>query len=807
LIADTIAKKNSSLFFRSKGRTLLFLSILFIVSRLLILLLNFEPFIMEEERYNGTIALEVLNGLKMPLFYYQHQPYAPGAMVVGLLSTPFFLILGSSYISLKVIALMFSLCTLIFWYLFLYRFFNPRVAVLTAFLFILSPPNNIKFSLLALGNHYEINFFTILSLFLFYKIFFSDDPLQKESSKSKGIEFFLLGLVSGFACYFALTFFAALLTIAIFWFAFDKRFFLKNSFFIFITASLIGFSPWIYNTISFKLGSINFHGKPIYLFENSEPYVIKFFRMVVTGMPFSFGFEGIKGTTLDAYLYFLILLVSFIFLVKVNSSFLKKIFFSLLLLKKFRVTPQEISRETVLLVFPILYCLIFTLSDFKVPIKVLREAFALRTFDNFFYLAYRYFTPLFPFFFAFIALFLDRLWYSKKERGFKKGFALFLLAIVLSLCGLSYMKLARPVDFGKGFLYSGSDYFIMGEKFADRYREEPLEGISIIKRIDNQYKTVALRGFGRYFGKNTDLLPLFLEKIRDLDERFKISLYQGAARGMFESLKLDKARLNFFRSEDGQSMDILKLIGNLDEKYKNLFYLELGNLLRRDIKLKTDKNMAESLRLLNYFSKGYKPRFENMEIEYNGGNEDVSFWTGKINQLPEIYRDYFYKALGNGMGWFLFYQKEEFLKAADIIPEKYRGDFYEGVGISSSSLFTQNIEQAIKLTGSLDKKYSFPLYRAIGEAIFWKYGYNLNKAITLINSINKKEEKEYCYEGLGSGIGYMLWWNPEKINKMLEEMEEPYRSFCESGIKKRIEEDFFLTKQNYFGYFRLKINY
>ena len=805
MTSDTVSIKVSQPYRERKGILIFSLSLLFILSRLIPLFLNFEPFIMEEERYNGTIALEVLNGLKMPLFYYQHQPYAPGAMVVGLLSTPFFFIFGSSYISLKIIALIFSTGSFILWYLFLNKFFKQRVAIIASSFFILSPPNNIKFSLLALGNHYEINFFTILSLFLFYIIFFPDDSSQKESGKNKGIEFFLLGLVSGFACYFALTFFATLFTIAIFWFAFDKRLFFKSSFFIFIIAFLIGFSPWIYNTISFKLGSINFHGKPIYLFENSEPYVTKIFRMVATGMPFSFGFEGIRGTTLDAYLYLLILIVSFIFLVKANISFLKKIFFSLIPVKKFSITPQEISRETVLLVFSVLYCLIFTLSDFKVPIKVLREAFVLRTFDTFFYLAYRYFIPLFPFFFVFIAIFLDKLWCYEKQKCFKKGLTLFLCAIVFSLCGLSYMKLVRSVNFGKGFLYSGSDYFIMGEKFADYYRKEPLEGISLIERIDDQYKTVVLRGFGRYFGNDIDLLPLFLEKIRDLDERFKIPLYQGAARGMFESLRLDNARFIFFKSEDGKQIDILKPIGNLEDKYKNLFYLELGNLLSKNIKIETDNELAQSLRLIDYFSKDYKLQFQDLEIKYSV--EGLPFLIGRIDQIPESYRGYFYKSLGKEISWFLLYQKEEFKKATDMVPEKYKGDFYEGIGSSSSNLFANNIEEAIKLVESLDPGYSFPLYRSIGEALFWKYGYNLNKAITLINSINKNEEKEYCYEGLGSGIGYMIWWNPDKIKKLLSKIEEPYKSFCETGIKKRINEDFFLTKQNYFGYFRLKIMY
>jgi len=800
---------------------------------------------MEEERYNGTIALEVLNGLKMPLFYYQHQPYAPGAMfepyapgtvVVGLLSTPFFLIFGASYISLKIVALLFSLGSFILWYLFLCKFFNSRVAITTAFLFILSPPNNIKFSLLSFGNHYEINFFTILSLYIFYNIFFPDVIARNEATKqslfspnlekgsierfeiatlptvarndisrqSENVNFFLLGLICGFASYFALTFFATLLTLLIFWFIFDKKLFIRKSFLIFFVSFLIGFSPWIYNTISFKLGSLDFHGKPIYLLENSEAYLTKLFRMVVTGIPFSLGFEGIKGTTLDAYIYSLIVIISFGFLLKINSNYFKKVLFGIFPLKRFRTSPQELSKETLLLFFPILYCLLFTILDFKVPQKLLSEAFILRAFDNFFYLAYRYFIPLFPFLFVFIALFSDRLWNSERHKSLKKGLSISILTIVFLLCGLSYLKLVRPVDFGKGFFYSGSDYFIMGEKFAERFKNNSLGGIQLIEKLEPQYKIVALRGFGHYFGENKDFLPDFLEKIKGLDERLKIPLYRGAAKGMFSYLKLDKTNLNFLKTKDNEPVDILKLIEKVDEKHKNLFYRELGNFLKRDIHISTDKEMIESLRLINHFNKDYQPEFHNLEIEYGGKN--ISSWIERINHIPENYRGYFFKALGKGMAWFLWYQEEEFKKEAEKIPEEYRMDFYEGLGLASGSFFAKELKRAIKIVESLDSKYSTYCYRALGEALFWECGYNLNKAITLINSIDQKD-KRYCYIGLGRGIGYMLWWNPDKINKLLNMIEEPYRDFCERGIRRRIREDFLLSKQNYFNYFHLKIRY
>ena len=800
MIADNIAKKSNH-FFRSKGKTLLFISILFIVSRLLILFLNFEPLIMEEERYNGTIALEVLNGLKMPLFYYQHQPYAPGAMVVGLLSTPFFLIFGSSYISLKITALILSFGGFILWYIFLDKFFNQRVALIASFLLILSPPNNIRYSLLSLGNHYEINLFTILAFLIFYNIFFSESSRGKKHIGN----FFLLGLISGFACYFALTFFAAFLTILIFWFVFDKGLFRKGSFLYFVTGFIIGFSTWIYNAVFFNLKGFDFHGKSIYLFEGSEAYLTKFVRMVVTGVPLSFAFEGIKGKTFDAYFYYLVIVLSFAFLIKLNFSHLKKAIFGIVPVKRFRTSPVEISKETALLVFPVLYCLIFTALNFSVPKKVFSEMFILAPYDNIAYLAYRYFTPLFPFFFSITAIALDKLWDSGNFNKIKRYFCLFILITVFFVCGLSFLKMLKPVDIGKGLLYSGSDYFIMGEKFAERYRDIPLEkSLQLIKKIDNQYRIVALRGFGRYFGVNKDLLPDFLRKIKNMDDGFKLPLYQGSANGLFDSLMIDSVRLTFVQRESNEQVAVKDLIEEVDERYRVLFYREMGHILRRNVNVYTNKGMEATLRLINYFDRDFKPEFCDLEIECSG--KDINSLVERIDKLPENYRGDFYKALGKGMSWLLWESAGSFEAIVKIIPEKYRSYLYEGAGTFAGSLFINDIDKAIKIIQSLDINYRFYLYHALGEALFWKYGSNFKKAVGCIESIDK-EGRRYCYEGLGSGIGYMLWWNPERIDELLNKVEKTYKAFCEEGIRKRIEEDFLLSKQNYYYYFHLKIKY
>ena len=138
--------------------------------------------------------------------------------MVGILAVPFFWLFGETYFSLKLVALLFALGTFVLWYLFLDKFFSRRIAVVTALIFIFCVPFYTMSSLITWGAHPEASFFTILSIFIFYHIFFGG---QKEK-----IRYFLaLGLVSGFGVWFVQTYLVTVIFILAGWYAFDKSFF------------------------------------------------------------------------------------------------------------------------------------------------------------------------------------------------------------------------------------------------------------------------------------------------------------------------------------------------------------------------------------------------------------------------------------------------------------------------------------------------------------------------------------------------------------------------------------------------------
>src|SRR5712692_8525509 len=81
----------------AKNVSLAGLLLLFVVSRLLYLvlidpgdLLNYPS----EELYRGTIAQELVTGLKMPFAEYRADNYSGGSLVIGALAAGFFLLFG-----------------------------------------------------------------------------------------------------------------------------------------------------------------------------------------------------------------------------------------------------------------------------------------------------------------------------------------------------------------------------------------------------------------------------------------------------------------------------------------------------------------------------------------------------------------------------------------------------------------------------------------------------------------------------------------------------------------------------------------
>jgi hypothetical protein len=117
----------------------------------------------------GNIAkMTVMGWPGAPL--HQFYDNCGGHLVTGLLAAPLFALFGESYLVLKLVPLALGLGTLLLMWSLLNRHFNRYAANLAVFLFVLGPPTLVKFSMLAMGNHFENLFFQMLVLWLFYRM-------------------------------------------------------------------------------------------------------------------------------------------------------------------------------------------------------------------------------------------------------------------------------------------------------------------------------------------------------------------------------------------------------------------------------------------------------------------------------------------------------------------------------------------------------------------------------------------------------------------------------------------------------------
>ena len=373
---------------------------------------------------------------RLSILYY----FGPDDLVMGLftgtLLTISFMIFGISSYALKIIPILTSTAIVALAYLFLNKFFNKKTAIITSLLFIFAPFAYTIRTFITWEDYKGSILLTFLIMYLFFNIFYND--------KKSCWNFILLGLVSGFALSFYLVNFVVILTFMFFWFSFDKKFFIKKNFLIFLVAFLIVLSPLIVYNYTHDFGSfgiVNLYIKT----DNSLVDTVStlsiydnFISLVAKGIPSSFNFNDfgfVRGVFLN-YAYYFIFVVSFAFVFYRNResffNFIKNVF----LFK----SKRRVSKETFFIVYPILYISAYLLLR-------------MTPFPQFYY---THLLPLYPFIFISIGLFAAHL-YQKKNW---KVVSIFLIAFVL-LLGLKYnldllsLGAEERVDYLEVCSYSG----------------------------------------------------------------------------------------------------------------------------------------------------------------------------------------------------------------------------------------------------------------------------------------------------------------------------------------------------------------
>src|SRR5207302_6733401 len=175
--------------------------LLFVASRLLYLVLIDPARLVVwggEELYRGTIAQELVTGVKMPFIEYRADNYSGGSLVIGALAAGFFLLFGPTLFALKLAPLLVFTLALVFWYWTIQQYAGERVAVYFAMLFCFSPPLFTAYSVTAMGFHSESILFSALTVFLLFRMLSVDKPSLAYPA--------LLGLTAGFGLWFCYTY-------------------------------------------------------------------------------------------------------------------------------------------------------------------------------------------------------------------------------------------------------------------------------------------------------------------------------------------------------------------------------------------------------------------------------------------------------------------------------------------------------------------------------------------------------------------------------------------------------------------------
>ena len=760
--------------FRNKYLPLFALILFFLAIRLLILFSGVDNLIYHEEIDIGTAAKIQIDGISPTLISRHANNYRWGGIILGILTVPFFLLFGDSLVVLRAVPMLFSLGTLVLLYLLLFNFFNRRAAILASLLFILSPPNYIKGSFVATGGYTEINFFSILAIFLFYKIFFGEGANRKYL-------YAFFGIVSGFALYYDYTFLLTLSCCLLFWFTFDKGILLKKNFHIFVLFFLIGFSLWFYHNLTHNWNALfimrdesllSWYTKNSFLHS-----LIRIKDLVIFNIPSSFSFKDFffLSENLVSYTYYFILASSFIGLFWLQRKAIAGFFWGLIPLRRFRMFPGMISRETFLIIYVVMFVLAYAFCGTSYLSK--REG------DLVF--PHRFVIFMVPALFMITSIFLTRITNNKYGIFISRVFASVLILIgLINNVGMISMQNYRISALPDGFNYIDSGHAlrrIFGdsiEQFSDfinkidkKYRRFFYDGYKwavpidennfsvkdyvqkkIMGSIDKGYWPFAYENLGKVIGQN-------LRYSKDLDEELKSSadkvfypyFYIGLGRS-FINKGIDEREYNY-------------IYGIIDKQYWRYFHEGMG--IEMDIMFIDDHQKFSQF-------------MSTIDTE---AKRDIYAGFAKGREYPRMSYDIFQAGFRK-----IAHSIKEWKKRVTDIEEEFRSYCYQRLGIEMGWRFIYDIKGYRKFLQKVDEEYRPYMYRGLGTAIGWRFGYKISGCILLIKQVEQRYWT-YIYEGLGTGVanryGYQLDERLQDIEA--EKISVDYRDQFRKGLKEAAE--------------------
>ena len=617
--------------------------LIYFTLRLITLLTAIENVSWPEELGVGTIAREILLGLKKPFLAYQIDEYAGESLITGLITVPFFKLLGSNLFALKAVTLVFSTLTASITALFLNRHFALKAALWAFFFMTFCPPAFTSHSLIPMNGHSESLLWTVLTLVFFYEFLFSE--------KHKLFFLFLFGILGGFSfwfCYSAGIAFAACLTV---WFMLDRRSFFSKQGILAFCSFLAGLIPWFISGHSHSFNGGRYLFGAFWGIQSKSIIWInaRLITQIFFSFPRSFSFllPSHPFKDISAYGYCLM------FIMAISPFWFEKILQPKLL-------REENKKYIFFLIYPVLFCYAYAVTNF-----VIAQDYPLGT------VAFRYYTPLYFFSAILLSISLDLRKAGK-----------WILGVLLILSLAAQRNVFFKESFGRGMRYNGYSYVEHGARWDARIgRENPFQ---------DMVKTAALfpSRESRYFFWGMAIVW----EGGMLKPQPQESLFSDAAMSplplSWRSLVTEVMASYLTFHEKKPVEELLRISKALPLPLRGYFYKGIFC----DFAGRTAAEIFRDLRILDIVEPEYRNWFYwglwsywGYRIWDNGKiDPEISEWAAALKPNE---KKWYYRGMGNaafGTDQPTFFINSEFMREAGNmkrrVPRPYQNDFYWGVG-------------------------------------------------------------------------------------------------------------------------------
>ncbi len=204
------------------------------------ILLTSQSYVDGDEAVVGVMARHIITQGNRPIFFYG-QPFGGGGAIEAYLAVIPFSLFGQNSISLKLVALLIFLATLLLTYRYCRKYLGRRPAIIT-FLILAFATSLIEWHTKMRGGYSLLLLLSILLLAVYTGI--------TRMKRSRIGPFILLGFLSGFAIYNHTLILSLLFSLFIVSFSWKKLFWRVKSVGSFLAGITLGLSPLIYYNIT-----------------------------------------------------------------------------------------------------------------------------------------------------------------------------------------------------------------------------------------------------------------------------------------------------------------------------------------------------------------------------------------------------------------------------------------------------------------------------------------------------------------------------------------------------------------------------